>query len=150
MWDIRVIDVRAVDGTRRPRGQHVREVDVREVDVREVDVREVDAADGAVFPEVRGGTGAVAGLTRCAAGARAADVMDAIVRMRCRVVVFASIVSEGKGKYRCKLSLFTYRILGINRMFVLWLEMNIIISKYLRIYRDKNSRFREWADYLLK
>ena len=62
----------------------------------------VGAADGAVFPEVRGGTGAVAGLTRCAAGARAADVMDviAIVRMRSFVVVACCVTtaSNWRGK----------------------------------------------------
>ena len=58
----------------------------------------VGAADGAVFPEVRGGTGAVAGLTRCAAGARAADVMDviAIVRMRSFVVVACCVTASNR------------------------------------------------------
>ena len=112
MWDIRVIDVRAVDGTRRPRGQHVREVDVREVDVREVDVREIDIREVDVREvDVRGrrgrrsgvsgstwGHGAVAGLTRCAAGARAANVMDviAIVRMRSFVVVACCVIASNR------------------------------------------------------
>ena len=64
MWDICVIDVRAVDGTRRPRGQHVREVDVREVDVREVDVREVDIREVDVREvDVRGRRGRRSGVS---------------------------------------------------------------------------------------